>query len=58
MDDHGTLLRVSYQGYERALAAQDRVFTSVPGVFYAIGVVVNMKTPAVPPAPGRRHKRK
>ena len=53
LNDHGTLLQVTYHGFEVALAAQDRVYTSFPGIFYAIGLVANIRTPAALTTTGR-----
>jgi hypothetical protein len=41
LNDHGELIPVSYHAYERALAAEGRVFTSIPAAFYAVGIAFN-----------------
>lgn len=41
LDDHGSLIQISHDVYERALAAQERLFTSGACVFYCFAAVVN-----------------
>ena len=42
LNEHGELISVSYHAYQRALAAEGRVFTSIPAAFYAVGVAFNV----------------
>jgi hypothetical protein len=50
LNDHGTLIPVTYNGYRHALVLQQRIFTSIPGAFYALGIVMNwpIMGPSVP----------
>ena len=41
LDDHGGLIPVTYATYRHALALQQRIFTLVPAVFFALGVLVH-----------------
>lgn len=41
LNDHGTLIAVTHSGYLHALVLQQRIFTLIPSVFYALGVIVN-----------------
>lgn len=41
LDDHGSLIPVSHGAYVRALDAQERLFTGIACVFYAVGAAVN-----------------
>jgi hypothetical protein len=42
LSDHGDLIRVSHSAYLHALVLQQRIFTMIPAVFYALGVIVNL----------------
>ncbi len=41
LNDHGSLLPVTHQAYLHAQIVQKRIFTLIPSVFYALGVLVN-----------------
>jgi hypothetical protein len=41
LNDHGDLMPVTYNGYRHAVVLQQRIFTLIPGVFYALGIVIN-----------------
>lgn len=46
LNDHGSLSPVTRAAYEHALVLQQRVFTLIPAIFFAIGVIAHH--------PGRR----
>ena len=50
LNDHGSLIPVSRDAYLRALAAQQRLFTSVAAVFYSLGVMANRRDAPERPA--------
>src|SRR5207249_3592669 len=41
LNNHGSLMPVTRSMYEHALVLQQRIFTCIPSVFYALGVLVN-----------------
>ncbi len=41
LNDHGSLIPVTHSEYLHALVLQQRIFTLIPAVFYALGVIVN-----------------
>jgi hypothetical protein len=41
LNDHGDLIPVTLNGYRHALVLEQRIFTLIPSVFYALGVIVN-----------------
>jgi hypothetical protein len=43
LNDHGSLIRVSYDAYRRAVAAQARIFTAIPCVSYSAAAAVSSR---------------
>jgi hypothetical protein len=41
LDDHGALIPATHGEYLHALVLQQRIFTLIPAVFYALGIIVN-----------------
>ena len=41
LDNHGSLIRVSHDAYVHALAAQERLFTSVACTLYCFAAIIN-----------------
>jgi hypothetical protein len=41
LNDHGSLIPATHSEYLHALVLQQRIFTLIPAVFYALGVIVN-----------------
>jgi len=44
-NNHGSLEPTDHAGYEGGLRAQERIFTGVPAVFYAIAVMAWARKP-------------
>lgn len=40
LNDHGTLIRVSHDGYQHGRIYQQRIFTLIPSLFFAFAVLV------------------
>jgi len=45
LDDHGALIPASHAEYEHAQVLQQRIFTLIPGAFFAAALVVNLGPP-------------
>jgi hypothetical protein len=41
LNDHGSLIPVTKAGYEHALVLQQRIFTGIPSIFFALGALVH-----------------
>lgn len=44
LNDHGHLISVTRAGYDHAQVLQQRVFTLIPSVFFALGVLIHFPT--------------
>jgi hypothetical protein len=42
LNDHGSMIAVSHSVYLHAVVLEQRIFTLIPAVFYALGVLVNI----------------
>jgi hypothetical protein len=42
LNDHGSLIPVTHAEYLHAIVLSQRIFTLIPAVFYALGVIVNL----------------
>ena len=51
LDDHGTLIPVSHGAYLHAIVLSQRIFTLIPAVFYALGVIANLAALSQEPLP-------
>jgi hypothetical protein len=57
LNDHGEYVSVTHAQYLHALVWQQRIFTLIPSVFYALGVLVNVASPNARPRTGDARSR-
>jgi hypothetical protein len=51
LDDHGSLTRISYHAYVRAMAAQERIWAAFLCFFYSLAVAANGRLRDAAPSP-------
>jgi hypothetical protein len=52
LNDHGTLTQVTRPAYQHALVLQQRIFTLIPSVFFALAVLAHYPRREAGPTPG------